>query len=234
MNETLPSNHYIVCGGGGEVARHVVAEMILTRRRCVLLDLSAEQAERMKEADTLTWMQVDPAHEENLLRAGVQQARGLISVLRQDKDNLLCIVTARQLNPTLHLVSRCVDKRNADKLKRAGADAVVTDSLIGAHRMVGEMLNPAVLGFMDTLLRDEEGYRLEEVRIPPGHALAGKNLQEAKLHEIADVHLVAARDETGASYIYNPHVGLILGESMDVVFIATPAEARKLREHLQT
>ncbi len=221
--------HFIVCGGG-ETVRHIATEFAARGRACVVVDENAEFLEEL--GDETCVLEGDVSHDEVLRKAGIDRAAGLVSVLPQDKDNLLCIITARQLSPALRIVSRCVDRENVKKMARAGADSVVTHNFISGLRLFNETARPATLGFLDTLLWDSDAYRFAEATIPAGHELHGKNLREARLHRVADVHIIAAREANQPRYLYNPHVGLVLAENMQIVFVALPEEVEKLRAYL--
>src|SRR2546430_6938005 len=93
---------------------------------------------------------------EVLRQAGVERARGLIGAMPSDKDNLFTILTARELNPNLRIVSRIMGEDSRAKLLKAGADAVVSNKAIGALRLASEMVRPRVVGVLDTMLRADD------------------------------------------------------------------------------
>ena len=101
----------------------------------------------------------DATDSDTLLRAGVEKAAGLFAVTRDDNQNLVVSLTAKQLNPRLRIVARCNDTRNTEKMKKAGADAVVSPSGYGrvANGFREEnAARPTVVSFLDTMLRDRE------------------------------------------------------------------------------
>lgn len=222
------AGHYIVCGGG-ETGRHVVAELQETGRPFVLLELGGDRLAKYKETGDILCIQADATEDDVLLAAGIERAVGLISSLPADKDNLLLVITARQLNPKLRIISRCIDLDNRKKLLKAGADSVVSPNMIGGMRMASEMLRPAVVTFLDTMLRDRRGIRFENIRIPPGHALVGKTLAEANFPALADVNIVATRESETAEFVYNPRGKLALKSGMELVAIGSATEIEKIR-----
>jgi voltage-gated potassium channel len=98
------------------------------------------------------------------------------------KDNLFVTVTARALNPALRIVAKAIDPRADAKLRRAGADSVVSPNMIGGMRMVAEMVRPEVVSFLDVMTRDKDRtLRIEEVPLPAGSRLAGRRVADLEL-----------------------------------------------------
>ncbi len=226
-------DHFIVCGGG-ETGRHVVAEFVTTHRPFVLIELDGERVDKLKEQGDIVYLQADASDDDILRAAGVERAQGLITTLPTDKDNLLIAITARQLNPKLRIISRCIDLDNKKKLQKAGADSVVAPNMIGGMRMVSEMVRPTTVTFLDTMLRDQRAIRFEDMRVPTGHTLVGQTLAEANFPSIADVNVIATRESEQTDFIYNPHGNLRITAGMDLVLVGSPKEIGKVRKHLQS
>lgn len=93
----------------------------------------------------------DASHEETLDKARIKTARGLIASLSKDSDNVFTVLTARELNPDLYIVSRAIDKNSHLKLKRAGANNTISPNEIGGSRMAALMLRPSVISFLDII-----------------------------------------------------------------------------------
>src|SRR6185436_1502439 len=97
--------------------------------------------------------------------------------LSSDKDNLYLTVSARQTNPAVLIVARCAGLSRVEKIRKSGADAVVSPNFIGGMRLVSELLRPAVVRFLDDMLRDKRAaYRIEEVQLGDGAAGLGATL----------------------------------------------------------
>ena len=88
------------------------------------------------------------------LRVGIQRAEGVFAVTDDDNQNLVISLTAKQLNPRIRVVSRCSHAKNIEKMEKVGADSVVTTASIGGLRMASVMVRPAVVSFLDVMLRD--------------------------------------------------------------------------------
>lgn len=224
--------HYIVCGGG-ETGSHVVSELLATQRPFVVIETHDERLEKLKALGDICYLQQDATEDETLLEAGIERAAGLVSSLPSDKDNILIVLTARQLNPHLRIISRCIDLANRKKLAKVGADAVVAPPMIGGLRMASELIRPNVVTFLDTMLRDRRMIRFEDIRIPADHSLVGQTLAEAKLPAVADVNIIATRESPVADFIYNPHGDLRICGGMDLVVIGAPDAILALRRYLK-
>lgn len=225
------TNHFIICGGG-ENGRHVVSELIATERPFVVIESDAERIEKLKTLGDVLVLSGDATDDEVLHAAGIDKAHGLVTCLPNDKDNLIICITARQANSSLRIISRCIDLVNKKKLLKAGANSVVAPAMIGGMRMVSEMVRPTVVTFLDTMLRDRRAIRFEDVRIPKNSPLAGRTLADAALPKIADINIIATREEPAKDFIYNPHGDLRIVEGMDLVVVGTPEEIAKVRIHL--
>ena len=140
------NNHYIVCGGG-ETGRPVIAELIKNGEPVVLVEKDEEIIERCKEIGDLLYIKGDAADDANLAAAGIDKAAGIIVTLSSDKDNLFTTMSARMLNSRVRIISRVISKTLEPKMRRAGANSVVSPNYIGALRMASEMIRPAAVDF---------------------------------------------------------------------------------------
>ncbi|MEY2669651.1 MAG: hypothetical protein RJA59_2289, partial [Pseudomonadota bacterium] len=159
-------DHVVVCGAGS-TGIHSIRELAQLGTPFVVVDANeavAHEAARLHGGAAVVG---DATHDEVLEQAGIARARGVISALTDDKDNLYVTVTARALNPALRIVAKAIDVRAEAKLRRAGADCVVSPNAMGGLRMVSEMLRPEVTTFLDTMLRNkEQPLRIAEIPVP--------------------------------------------------------------------
>src|SRR5579872_7363342 len=174
-------HHYIVCGLGA-TGRHVMEELQKTGTPFVAIELKEEVFTRVREHESGTFKDLlcvvgDATDDEVLEQANLAHAKGLISVLGNDKDNLVVTVMVRQRNPSIRIVARCSDPNFAEKLTKAGANATVSPNTIGGLRMASEMLRPHVVGLLDMMLK-QQGHtlRVEEIEIHEHSPWIGKTL----------------------------------------------------------
>jgi len=229
------SNHIVVCGVGS-TGIHILEEMVATETPFVAIDIDEDRLGKLDEdlpGVELLSVTGDATDDHILERAGIVRARGIISALHDDKDNLFVTVTARALNSRARIIAKAVEPSAGPKLTRAGADAVVSPNRIGGMRMVSEMIRPRVVQFLDLMLRDRErNMRIEELPIPDDSSIVGATLRETDIRQHTDALVIAVRDAEGA-FLYNPPPGTTLRKGMTLVVLAETSEYRKLRAGIE-
>lgn len=221
--------HVIVCGVG-RTGQHVLRELRVTHTPFLVIDNDAEKMARLRdEMPDLAYLVGDATEDEVLLSAGIAKARGVVAALTDDKENLYVTLTARSLNPSLRIVAKAVEASAEAKLRKAGADKVVSTNMIGGLRLVSEMIRPNVTEFLDIMLRDPEHVlRIEEAPVTEGNPLAGKTLGEASIRKICDVLIVAVRNKDGR-YKFNPGAEHPLQPGSTLIVLGERSEIAKLR-----
>lgn len=215
-------DHYIVCGSD-ETARAIVRELLLTKRKFVVLDPSPNLADKFASFGGVLLHQGDPSDDGLLLQAGIERAKGIFLSLATDEENLFVTISARNLNPRLRIVTKAIDPNADRKMAKAGADSAISPTFIGGMRMVSEMVRPATVTFLDMMLRDRDKvYRVEEMTVEKGAPLDGKTVEEAKLGEKTGALLVAIRKSGAADYEFNPPKDRLIRENDVLIFIARP------------
>jgi voltage-gated potassium channel len=223
--------HVIICGAG-KTGQLVVTEMLKTRTPlvCIEIDPTREPSLRQLGPDALCI--VGDATDEQVLReAKVEEARGLVACLTSDRDNLFVVLTAREMNPRLRIVSRLAAEDARRKLLKAGADAVVSGRQIGALRLASEMLRPNVVSVLDAMLRAATDVRVEE--IPVGTAVAGQPLAALQLEQRAGVTVFAMRETDTGHHVFNPSSTRVLREG-DVLIACADADQLRLARRAAT
>ena len=224
--------HLVVCGSG-RTAVYTAQELTSVKRPVVLVSETVERAEAFRgELPDVPVVVGDPADDDILRLAGVERASGIVACTDNDKENLVVALSARQLNPNIRIVSRVLDVESEAKLKRVGADAVVSPNFIGGLRLASELIRPTVVTFLDTMLRDRDlNLRIDEVRIPAGAPAVGKRLNELGLEKVPHALLLAVRDTEGA-WRYNPARSEKVESDTVLIFLGSPDDARSLCEQL--
>ena len=202
-------DHIVVCGGG-ETGRHVAGELLRTRQPfiCIEIDPTQEDALRKLGAGIL-YILGDATSSEALRMARVETAWGLVACMPNDKDNLFALLSARDLNPTMRIVTRAVSDDAGPKLRKAGADAIVSLPTIGALRLASAMVRPNVVDFLDAMLREPGATRVQEVTVGP--TVAGRPLGALALQERTGVIVFAVREAATRRHIFNPPPECVLG-----------------------
>ncbi|MCF8080976.1 MAG: potassium channel protein [Desulfobacterales bacterium] len=189
------SNHYIVCGGG-ETGRHVLTELSKNKEQVVLIEHSEENIERCKSIGDLLYIQGDATDDQNLQAAGIEKASGIAVTLPTDKDSLYVTMTARMLNRQARIISRMIDPNIEPMLRKAGANQVVSPNYIGGLRMASEMIRPAVVSFLDSMLRSSQGnLRVHQIVVSETSGMIGKKLSASGLKDKYNLLVLGARQD---------------------------------------
>jgi len=224
-------DHIIVCGGG-DSAFHIVRELLQTRTPFVVVEINPTREQALNDFDDrLLYIIGDASDTQVLERAGVAKARGLISCLPDDKDNLFVVIQARDINETMRVVTRIRNEHLRPKLERAGADAIVSSQRIGALRIASEMLRPHVVTVLDVMLRQPGDIRVQE--IPVGPDAAGKTIQDLDLPHRAGVVPFAMREAGNLTIHFNPPANRVLNDGDVLIACTDPAQLESAR-HVAT
>jgi voltage-gated potassium channel len=215
-------DHFIVCGGD-ETALTIIRELHQTKKDFVVIEPSKERIDRILVSYPILYIRGDPAEDEVLKQAGVERAKGVLLSLPTDEANLFVTITVRNLNPHIRIVAKGIDVKSHGKMQKVGADYVVSPTDIGGMRMASQMLRPAVVTFLDTMLRDkEQGLRVEEVEVKMGSALAGKTVGDSGIRSKTRALLVAIKRGGETGYDFNPADASVINEGDILIFIASP------------
>ncbi len=232
------SGHYIVCGLG-DTGRYSVEELRETGTPHVVIELHEENVKKLRELHPeslgdMLWLIGDATEEEVLEKAGIARAKGLISVLPQDKDNLVVTVVARQRFPNLRIVARSVDKRFSDRMLRAGANATVSSARIGGLRMASEAIRPAVVSFLDLMLQEQsQMLRVEEVQVNIGSRWISLHLQDVPFQSHYNLLVLAVKHplEIGLPKFWvNPPPTLALRAGSVIIVLGDLSDIQRARK----
>ena len=226
-------DHVVVCGAGS-TGRKVIEELLQTGVPVIAIDTEdtslKDLAAKYEKAD-FTYIVGDATDDDVLEQVKLIDARGLVAALSSDKDNLYLTVAARQANPKCRIVARCAEMSHVEKIKRSGADAVVSPNFIGGMRLVSELLRPAVVRFLDDMLRDERAaYRIEEIRLGERTASLGDTLRDARVRERFGMTVLAMRAKDDDVWRYNPDASEKLAPGMTLVVLGSAEQVSELRK----
>ncbi len=210
------NNHYIVCGGG-ETGCPLLEELVKNREQVVLIELDEKNIERCSLIENLLYIKGDATDDQNLLAAGIERAAGIIIALPSDKDNLYITMTARMLNKKIRIISRMTDQKLRPKLKKAGANSVVSPNSIGALRMASEMIRPAAVDFLDSMLRSKGTHlRIHQITISEKSAALGKKIDESGIKDKFDLLILGSR-QRGGEIEFNPSPSMVLKDGITLI-----------------
>lgn len=226
------ADHIILCGAG-RVGWHIAEELHKTQTPFVVIERNLDSVSDLERIGDVLYIKDDATSDETLRQAGIDRASGLVVALGDDKDNVYLVLTARTLNPHLRIIARVNADENADKLRRAGADELVSPDAIGGLRMASVILRPAVVHFLDEMLRvPDAALRIDEIPVDDFPALIGKTLDEVDLAEKTGLLVVALLSAGG--YQFNPDGATRLVAGDVVIVMGTSQQRDRLRRAVRS
>ncbi|HEY8411206.1 MAG TPA: NAD-binding protein [Pyrinomonadaceae bacterium] len=194
-------DHFIICGAG-RVGSHLIRGLKKTDDPFIVIERDRQNVEELMDQGIPVLVR-DATLEESLREAGVEHARGLAACLPDDADNVYVVLTARDLNPDLHIVARAAEEQAESKLIRAGANRVVAPTIIGGHRMAMALIKPAVGDFLDSVTANDLELGFEQQEVEAGSQLVGRKLRETVIRSELNIVVVSIRRSNG-ELIFNP------------------------------
>jgi len=192
--------HFILCGYG-RVGQEIARVFSEEKASFVVIENNEERVAKA-EADGYLCLHADATSDEVLKEAGIERARGLVAALGSDADNTFITLSARGLKPDLFIESRSSSDEAEVKLKRAGADRIISPHAIGGRRMAMLALRPAVVDFIDTVTyRTGRELQLENVDVASGSPLIGQTMKQVRSR---DGITVLAMRKKGGKLLANP------------------------------
>lgn len=219
------TNHFILCGYG-RIGSTIAEEFTRQRVPFVVIDRDPDKVHAIITGGGVA-VEADASREEVLHRVGIDRARGLIAALNTDAENVYTVLTARVLRPDLFIIARVESDDAEPKLKRAGANRVISPYTLGAVQMAHTALRPAVVDFMRLATSSEHmDLSAEQIEVGGGGMLVGRSIRELELRQRFGVIVVAIRRATGhMEFNPSPDARLQVGDQLVLL-----GAADKLRE----
>ncbi len=187
------SDHFIICGYG-RMGREVSLEFRKKNVPHVVVESEVEALTELVET-TIPHIVGDGADEDVLTDAGIERARGLIAVAGTDAQNTFITLTARELNPGLLIVARASQPETESKLRRAGANRVISPYVIGGRRIASAATQPTIVEFLDVVMHgDNVELAMDEVLVREGSKVAGRTLERSGIREESGAVIIAIKD----------------------------------------
>ena len=198
LGRTLRSikHHYVICGFG-RIGKIITRELKENNIPIVVIDNNQETVQALED-EGIPYIVDDATTEDVLIEVGVERAKGLVSVVASDADNLFITMSARGLNPSLFIVARADEEQSEKKLLRVGANRVVMPYLIGGRKMAQTIIKPAVTDFLEFTVHNRDiGLEMGELVVSEKSPLRGITLVDSGIRQETDVIIVAIRKERG-------------------------------------
>lgn len=221
-------NHIIICGFGRN-GRQAARKLILHQKPFVIIDKKPLERRDDEFQDTI-FIHGDAIEDEVLIRAGIENASGIIASLPSDADNLFIVISAKQLNPNIKVISRASNSSTINKLKTAGAENVIMPDKIGGEHMASLLITPDLVEFVDNIvLEGTQKINVLELytdKLP--HVFWGKELQDLEIFTRTGCKIVGYKDEHG-KYIINPDETKLIEPHGCIFVLGQPQQIESLR-----
>lgn len=239
MNKKLQnlSDHYIVCGSG-QSTQQVIKQLQSSNVSFVVINHRTEpeeEREKIRKREDILHFEGDATDDDSLKKAKIKKAKGLIAALSTDTDNLFLILSARSLNSNLSIVARAIEENSLKKMRKAGADHVISPDIIGGSRMASMILRPAIIDFLDIICKSSEeiSLKMEQVTIPAKSSLKNKTLREVQIPQKTGLIVVAVKPPDTEKFTYNPGPEYNLNENDVLVVLGNDEQINKLKKYIK-
>jgi len=224
------SGHVILCGYGRN-GRQAAVELTENDEVFVIIEQDESLIERIRQETKMLYIHGDATQEDVLKEARIDKSKAMITTLPNDADNLFLVITARQINPDLKIISRASDDKSDIKLKRAGANNVIMSDKIGGQRMAKLVTEPDVVEFLEyIMLQRKKDVSLEEISCKNlSSCFADKSIRELDVRNVSGANIVGLKRPDN-SYIVNPNPEIKLTLHDQLFVLGTVGQIKKLKE----
>jgi len=223
-------NHVIVCGYGRN-GRQACEQLRSGNERFVAIESNPSIVSEMREDGKILFLEGDATQDEILIEAGLDRAKALITALPSDAANVFVVLTARDMNSKLKIISRASDDASEHKLKRAGADNVIMPDKIGGTHMAALVTKPDVLEFIDHIT-GRINIRLEEIlysSLP--ESMRNKSIRELEIRNKTGANIIGFKTASG-EYIINPPPDTVMMPDAKLFVLGTQEQVLSFKDIL--
>lgn len=221
------SNHIIICGYGRN-GKQAAKKLLAYNKPFVIIERDKELIEKFKD-DNFPYVLGNANEDETLFEAGIDRASTLISALPSDADNLFVVLSARQINKSMCIISRASQETSYEKLKLAGANNVILPDRIGGDHMASLVVIPDLVEFIDNLgIVGERNINIEEVKVEQLYnAKKVKTIKDLDLRKKTGCTVIGFKDDKG-DYIVNPEADTMLVTGSKIIVLGRPEQIERL------
>ncbi len=223
-------NHVIVCGYGRN-GKQSVQKLQDYKKDFVIIEMDEDLADRSDDDNDLLFVVGNAIEDDTLKEAGIERAHSLICALPSDADNLFIVLSARQINPDLKIISRATEETSFQKLKLAGADNVILPDKIGGDHMANLVVTPDLVEFLDNLSVSgvQDSINVEQIPFekmcPHGKELA---IEDLDVRKKTGCSIIGYKAPDG-TYIVNPEPSLVVRKDSKLILIGRPNQIQNLK-----
>lgn len=196
------SDHYLICGYG-RMGQIVQERFEMEKIPHIVIENNREKI-HILEGKNCLYIEGDATLEETLTEARIKKAKGLAALLPTDADNLYLVLTARQLNPSIYVLSKALDEEGEKKILQIGANKVVSPYKLGGLKIAQGLIRPTLVDFVDLIIRRQElSLFMEEFTVSKQSKIVDLSLKEADIRKKSNVIVIAVR-KPGKEICFNP------------------------------
>lgn len=220
-------NHIVICGYGRN-GKQAARKLMAYNKQFVVIEKDKEMEERL-QLDGVPYVIGNANEDEVLVTAGVDRADCFISALPNDADNLFVVLSARQLNSKINIISRASNESSYDKLKFAGANNVILPDKIGGDHMASLVVVPGLMEFIDNLsIVGKSNINIEEVDVEKlFKSNTGRTIKDLDLRKKTGCSVIGYKNENG-EYLVNPEAELELAPNSRIIVLGRPEQIEAL------
>jgi voltage-gated potassium channel len=225
-------DHYIICGYG-RIGR-VLARYLTERYLNVVIIEKNESRQAAMDEDGVLYLVGEATDESLLIRAGIKDAKGLITAVATDADNVFLTLIAKQLNPGLFIVARAIQNTAKRTLQAAGANKVISPYDLGARRMAHAILRPTVIKFLELAFADDStDIQVEEIRVRSTSQLLNVELKDSGIRQKLDLIILTIKKADG-TMIFNPKADTRIETDDTLVVVGRAKSVSQLAQMMRT
>ena len=221
---------HVVLTGYGRTGRQALKKLLADNRKVVVIDVKKPEDDSLSVHKNVFFIEGDATLDEVMKKSALDKADALISAINDDAKNLLIVLSARQINPSLNIVARASDEQVAEKMKIAGADHVTLPEVIGGEYMASLILTPDLVEFIDALSAEEGGQKnnLVEIHIDDlPKEYRGKTIRDLNLRQKTGCSVIGYKTPD-KKYIINPPADTPLVNGSAIIVLGQPEQIRNL------
>ena len=222
------SDHYIICGSG-ELAEVIIKKFIDENLDFVVITDKREDLDDYSHHNILV-VEGQSTEESVLLHAGIEKAKGLVATMETEVDNIVTVLTARNLNNKIYIISNAITKSGNEKLLKVGANKTLSAIEISGNRMASLMIKPNIISFLDVVTRvGDVELDLEEVIVKKGSYLENKTLIEAEIPRKTGLTVLAIKKIEDEKMLFNPPIDYTFKIGDVLIILGREEQVDKLR-----
>lgn len=222
------NDHYIICGSG-ELAEVIIKKFIDENLDFVVITDKREDLDDYSHHNILV-VEGQSTEESVLLHAGIEKAKGLVATMETEVDNIVTVLTARNLNNKIYIISNAITKSGNEKLLKVGANKTLSAIEISGNRMASLMIKPNIISFLDVVTRvGDVELDLEEVIVKKGSYLENKTLIEAEIPRKTGLTVLAIKKIEDEKILFNPPIDYTFKIGDVLIILGREEQVDKLR-----